>query len=204
MMTAGAPYGAVRCALYLLQGMLLLLVMLLPLRADAFRLPDEIVRAGAPSGPPVMAADDAGMAPELPGAEHLQDVTVQPRKRWMKRTLLKQYARWRGTRYRLGGTTRRGVDCSALMQKVFRSAFHRALPRTAADQRRLGRRVSRQALRPGDLVFFHPRPGVRHVGVWLGDGQFMHASGRKGVTLSRLNSRFWLRHYDTARRLALN
>lgn len=122
----------------------------------------------------------------------------------INRALMAQYAHWRGTRYRMGGTTRRGVDCSALMQKVFWGAFHRRLPRTAAAQRHLGKHITRKTLRPGDLVFFRPRPRGLHVGVWMGNGRFMHASGRKGVTVSRLNNVYWRRHYDTARRLALN
>jgi cell wall-associated NlpC family hydrolase len=108
---------------------------------------------------------------------------------------------WRGTPHRLGGTTRRGVDCSALTSALYRDAFDLALPRSTRDQVRTGRRVPRSGLQVGDLVFFRPEGKDRHVGVYLGDARFAHASSSQGVHVSSLDRDYWQRWYWTARRL---
>lgn len=121
----------------------------------------------------------------------------------IKTALLAQYSQWKGTRYHWGGTTQRGVDCSSLMQHIFDESLHQKLPRTTFQQIKNGRQVDKEELKPGDLVFFKTTPGVRHVGVYLGNSQFMHASTSKGVTISSLVEKYWTQHYETARRLQL-
>jgi len=105
-----------------------------------------------------------------------------------------------GTPYLWGGMTQAGIDCSGLTYRVFR-ALGKTLPRDAADQSRLGRRVGRTALRPGDLVFFGPgaRATIHHVGIYIGDGRVLHAphTGSR-VRISPLRS--W-HDYWGARRL---
>lgn len=108
---------------------------------------------------------------------------------------------WLGTRYRYGGTTRRGVDCSAFMQNVYREAFGIQLPRTTASQVGVGRAVSRSELQPGDLVLFRTGRGRRHVGVYLGGGRLAHASSSRGVVIDDLDSSYWRRTYWTSRRV---
>lgn len=118
----------------------------------------------------------------------------------IREALLDEHKRWMGTPYVLGGTTHRGIDCSALMQHVFTEAFSLDLPRTTEEQVLEGNRVTRSELKAGDLVFFRP-PGIyNHVGVYVGDGYFLHASASQGVKLSRLDNVYWRRYYWQARR----
>ena len=118
-----------------------------------------------------------------------------------KDRLLEQYRRWKGVRYRWGGTDAGGIDCSALTQKIYSSALHKQLPRTTEEQIKEGNQVTVSELQPGDLIFFRPKESVRHVGVYMGNHQFMHASSSQGVTLSSLDNAFWASHFETARRV---
>ncbi|MGE3959638.1 MAG: NlpC/P60 family protein [Vicinamibacterales bacterium] len=113
---------------------------------------------------------------------------------------------WLGTPYKLGGNTRSGVDCSAFVKAVYQDVYGVQLPRTAEEQERLGRKVDRKDLQPGDLVFFRtkgmgPFFKARHVGVYVGGGEFAQASGRLGVNIAPLSNRYWSRKYEGARRL---
>lgn len=118
----------------------------------------------------------------------------------VRQALLAQHEHWLGTPYRLGGTSRRGIDCSALVQRVFAESFRLTLPRTTRQQVRRGEPVDRDALRPGDLVFFRPPGPYHHVGIYVGEGRFLHASTSRGVKLSALDNAYWRRHYWQARR----
>jgi hypothetical protein len=86
------------------------------------------------------------------------------------------------------------------VQKLVRQTFEIELPRTTATQVHRGVRISRDDLVPGDLVFFRRR-GVRHVGVYLGGGEFIHASSSRGVTVSTMESGYWARYYWQSRRI---
>lgn len=108
------------------------------------------------------------------------------------------YQKWAGTRYRFGGTGAGGIDCSAFVQKAMSGAFNIHLPRSTAEQRYSGRSISKSDLRPGDLVFFRKN---HHVGVYIGDGKFVHASSSKGVTTSSLSESYWARNYTQSRRV---
>ncbi|TNV11480.1 glycoside hydrolase [Buttiauxella sp. B2] len=121
----------------------------------------------------------------------------------IKSALLNQYSKWKKTRYKLGGTTRHGVDCSALMQNIFIDALNKKLPRTTFQQIKKGIHINKGNLKPGDLVFFKTGSNHRHVGVYLGNSQFIHASTSQGVTISSLTNQYWVQHYETARRLKL-
>ncbi|MDD0824397.1 NlpC/P60 family protein [Mannheimia sp. AT1] len=108
------------------------------------------------------------------------------------------YNNWKGTRYRLGGTTKSGIDCSAFVREVMSKAFNKSMPRSTAGQRHVGRSISKADLRPGDLVFFRRN---NHVGVYIGNGKFVHASSSRGVTTSSLSERYWSRNYTQSRRV---
>lgn len=106
-----------------------------------------------------------------------------------------------GTPYVWGGTTPRGFDCSGFIQYVFNEAGIK-LPRTAADMYSSSalKKVS-GAKEVGDLVFFTTyKPGASHVGIYLRDGDFIHASTSKGVMISNLNSGYYKSHYIGTRR----
>jgi cell wall-associated NlpC family hydrolase len=115
--------------------------------------------------------------------------------------LQSHYRTWYGTPYRLGGSTRSGVDCSAFVRAIYRDVFNLELPRHTADQARSGRRVGRGRLRSGDLVFFKTGWFGYHVGVYVGNGRFIHASESRGVIESSLSSSYWSQRYWKARRV---
>ena len=115
-------------------------------------------------------------------------------------TLRQDGPNWIGIPYRWGGTTRRGIDCSAFVQQYVRQNLGIELPRTTAFQRYEGVEIDKTELQAGDLVFFRRR-GIRHVGVYLSDGEFIHASSSRGVTISNLDESYWTRHYWMSRRI---
>ncbi|MGP8289936.1 C40 family peptidase [Vreelandella zhanjiangensis] len=117
----------------------------------------------------------------------------------IRQALMEQHQRWAGTPYRIGGTSAGGIDCSALVRNVFRDTFDLELPRSTYDQVHEGRSIDRQELQAGDLVFFRP-PGNNHVGIYVGDGYFLHASTSQGVIISSLNNSYWQRYYWQSRR----
>ena len=116
--------------------------------------------------------------------------------------LMLMFRKWKGVKYKWGGTDFNGIDCSALTQKLYARVMHKKLPRTTGEQIKKGQRIPVSELAPGDLVFFQTKKSVRHVGVYVGHGQFMHASGSRGVTLSDLQNTFWSEHFETARHIA--
>lgn len=115
--------------------------------------------------------------------------------------LYRQYREWKGVPYRSGGMTREGLDCSALVFLTFRDRFGIVLPRSTKSQVRSGKRIRRNALRPGDLVFFKTGFFSRHVGIYVGQRTFLHVSVKEGVTMSSLDSGYWSKKYWQSRRL---
>ena len=97
-----------------------------------------------------------------------------------------------GTPYQFGGTTPKAFDCSGYLQYVF-AQNGISIPRLADDQYKLGlRTMSANQLEPGDLVFFTTyEPGPSHCGIYLGSGQFIHASSSKGVRIDALSNAYW-------------
>ncbi|MCL2161191.1 MAG: C40 family peptidase, partial [Betaproteobacteria bacterium] len=109
-----------------------------------------------------------------------------------------------GVPYRWGGTSPiTGMDCSGLVQLVFRNAVGIDLPRTALEQSGQGTRVGVRELKPGDLVFFNTiGVNISHVGIYVGNGKFLHAPATgKLVRIDKLSAKFWDARYITARRV---
>ena len=105
--------------------------------------------------------------------------------------------KWVGTKYRVGGNTLDGIDCSGFSKLLYDSVYNIQIPRTAREQYKHPTRVKRDSLKAGDLVFFrvHTRT-TWHVGVYLSDGLFVHAANRrKGVIVSSLNDNFYSRTF---------
>lgn len=139
------------------------------------------------------------MSPVDPIDAQLRSMQVPP-PTVIREALLAQHQRWAGTPYRIGGTTERGIDCSALVRNVYRDTFNLELPRSTRGQIHEGRPIDRQELQAGDLVFFSPPGRYNHVGIYVGNGYFLHASTSKGVIISSLDNSYWRRYYWQARR----
>lgn len=112
-----------------------------------------------------------------------------------------QYRAWRGTPYRIGGLSQRGVDCSGFVHLTYRDLFGIDLPRSTGDQARLGAPVAAGQRQVGDLVFFRINRWTNHVGIYLGQGRFMHASTSSGVMISGVDEPYWKARYWKTTRL---
>jgi cell wall-associated NlpC family hydrolase len=102
---------------------------------------------------------------------------------------------WWATRYRYGGTSKKGIDCSAFTSLLENAVYTANLPRTAREQYDACEKIDRDSLLEGDMVFFNTRGGVGHVGVYLGGGYFVHASVASGVTISNLSDDYYSRKF---------
>lgn len=117
------------------------------------------------------------------------------------RSIISNAMQYIGVPYVFGGTSPYGFDCSGFTKYVFASSGI-SLPRAADGQFYAGTRVSMNNLRAGDLVFFETyEPGPSHVGIYMGDGEFIHAGSSTGVTVSGLYDRYWGERYIGACRI---
>lgn len=110
-----------------------------------------------------------------------------------------------GTRYKYGGTTTRGFDCSGLISYIYKK-FGVKLPHQSRSMAKLGKRIKKSELKPGDLVFFKEGRSKRisHVGVYIGGGRFIHASSSRGVVSDKMSDKHWVRDFVMARRVLNN
>jgi len=116
--------------------------------------------------------------------------------------LFRVLTEWYGTRYLFGGSTKRGTDCSGFTQQVMKEVYDINLERVVGPQYNQCRPVEKEELQQGDLVFFHTtRAGLSHVGLYLGENKFIHASSTKGVIVDDLNSKYYSKAYRKAGRI---
>ena len=115
--------------------------------------------------------------------------------------LRKEFAYWQGTPNQFGGNSKNGIDCSAFVKNVYHDGFNITLPRTTQNQVEKGYLVYKNQLQVGDLVFFKTGWRTRHVGIYIGNNEFIHASTSKGVITSKLDNVYWKKNYWQARRI---
>ncbi len=133
------------------------------------------------------------------GASKSNDVDPRIGKR-----LVDEARTWMGTRYRYGGKTKSGTDCSGMLMTIFYDVVGLKLPRNSAAQREYCVEVPKKRLQRGDLVFFSSSKGgskVSHVGMYVGDGKIIHASVSRGVIISRLDEKYYVTHYHSSGRV---
>ena len=117
------------------------------------------------------------------------------------KALYKEYKKWNNVPYKYGGTSLKGVDCSSLMQIVYKDAFSLKIPRTTKNQAKIGHKVSKNSSKEGDLVFFKTKYKTRHSGIIIEGGKFMHTSTKNGVMISDMNNPYWKSKYWQTRRV---
>jgi cell wall-associated NlpC family hydrolase len=118
--------------------------------------------------------------------------------------IAKQALRYKGSRYQFGGATKKGMDCSGLVSRVYADLKMKKIPRASTALYQSGKPVRLAELRPGDLVFFKNtyKRGISHVGVYAGHNKFVHAANhRRGVTITAMSDPYYQLHYAGARRL---
>ena len=118
----------------------------------------------------------------------------------MNQALMDFYNEWKNVKYRFGGNSKKGIDCSAFTQRIYKEKFDTNIPRSTRTQVKVGKEIKKSELELGDLVFFKTGKIDRHVGVYMGNGDFMHAS-IKGVKFTKLDKPFYKRKYWTSRRI---
>lgn len=120
-----------------------------------------------------------------------------------ERLLMQQIEAYLGVPYKWGGTTARGMDCSGFVSVVYKKTVNLTLPHNAGQMYQRGQPVTRERLELGDLVFFEniESSGVSHVGIFVGDSKFAHASTTRGVIISGLGEKYYRRRYVGARRV---
>ena len=109
-----------------------------------------------------------------------------------------------GIRYKYGGNSpESGLDCSGLVRYVFEEAWGKELPRTSAEMSKLGEKIDKSELQPGDLVFYNTlKRQFSHVGIYLGDNKFIHSPSAGGkVRIESIDVNYWSKRFNGARRI---
>lgn len=105
------------------------------------------------------------------------------------------YQEWVGTKYLWGGDSKKGIDCSAFVRRIFRKVFNYEMPRVSTSQIQKGTRITKEELKTGDILFFRPENRTNHTAIYLGDSLFMHSASSKGVSISSINNSYWKKYF---------
>ncbi len=196
------------------------------LRGNTLQVGQQLALIGKPEREVAVAAPPeyakSGITPEVEEEEDEADNLLTPEEAWAEierrkkdnesllgkwsnpdepKLLVKVAMGFLGAPYRLGGSSVTGIDCSGFVKKIY-EFFNIELPRTALEQSHVGLRVARNELVEGDLIFFHTRRPVGHVGIYIGNNQFVHAaSRRKGVRVDNLDTPYYNKRFFRAVRL---
>lgn len=119
----------------------------------------------------------------------------------VKGRLYSQHDKWKGVKYKMGGLSKNGIDCSGFVYLTYLELFGIQLPRSTSSQSQIGKKIQTDKLRSGDLVFFKTGRKVMHVGIYLENNSFLHASAKKGVMISRLDDPYWKSKYWQTKRV---
>lgn len=122
-----------------------------------------------------------------------------------EKRLVEEALTWLGTPYRYGGSDYSGTDCSGLTMKVYMNALGLSIPRSSAQQQKFCKSIKKGSLSTGDLLFFatgRDKGKVSHVGMYLGNGQFIHASASRGVIISHIEERYYTSNYHSSGHVA--
>jgi hypothetical protein len=119
-------------------------------------------------------------------------------------TLYRFIDQWIGTPYHLGGNDQNGIDCSGFAKVLEGTVFNLSLPRTSSEQFQECHHVSSSEMQEGDLVFFGTKRGITHVGIYLANHKFVHASTSFGVMISDLGDDYWRVRFRGAGRMGNN
>ena len=117
------------------------------------------------------------------------------------RKLIDFVDQWWGVPYRIGGTTKSGIDCSGFVRGLVAETYGLDLPRSSREQAQYCKRIEKSQVKEGDLVFFSSGRHISHVGMYLTNNKFVHASTSMGVIISDLDEPYWKRRYSYAGRL---
>ena len=160
-----------------------------------------VVTACAPPGPRPAYSRTEGTwsTARIPGYSQTSP-TELGRPRGNESTLRRVAESYLGVKYKWAGDDRDGMDCSGFVQRVFDEAYGLQLPRNSAAMARYGKNIDKNKLQPGDLVFFK-RVRIDHVGIYMGEGYFIHSQSRIGVTYTKLESAYFSTHYAGAKRV---
>jgi len=118
--------------------------------------------------------------------------------------LVEYIHQWWAVPYRIGGSTMNGIDCSNFVKGLTNYTYGLELPRTSREQAAYCKEIQTEELKEGDLVFFNTGRGISHVGMYMANNKFVHASTSMGVVISSLDEPYWKRRYVKSGRLELS
>lgn len=121
----------------------------------------------------------------------------------MNKAIMEFYSEWKDVKYVYGGNSKKGIDCSAFIQRIYKEKLDIQIPRSTWTQIKVGKKIKKSELQLGDLIFFKTGVRDRHVGIYMGNGDFMHAS-IKGIRFTKVDKPFYKKHYWMSRRIIDN